>query len=61
MDKYENPTSEFLLPAYSNTNSYLKEIVDQLKIPKKLSFHLKHREFKMSLLTGSKISLPYFV
>ena len=56
---YENPISEFLLPVYSNqkTNSYLKEIADQCKIPKKLSFHVARHTFATTVTLSNGVPI----
>ncbi|GHA30527.1 hypothetical protein GCM10007103_09950 [Salinimicrobium marinum] len=57
--KYENPISEFLLPVYSNqkTNSYLKEIAEQCKIPKKLSFHVARHTFATTVTLSNGVPI----
>ena len=57
--KYENPTSEFLLPVYSNqkTNTYLKEIAGQCKIPKKLSFHVARHTFATTVTLSNGVPI----
>ncbi|MFN4764745.1 site-specific integrase, partial [Gillisia sp. Q332] len=56
---YENPISEFLLPVYSNqkTNSYLKEIADLCKIPKKLSFHVARHTFATTVTLSNGVPI----
>ena len=57
--KYQNPVSEFLLPVYSNqkTNSYLKEIADQCKISKKLSFHVARHTFATTITLSNGVPI----
>ena len=59
LDKYQNPVSEFLLPVYSNqkTNSYLKEIAEQCKIRKKLSFHVARHTFATTITLSNGVPL----
>ena len=59
LDKYRNPVSEFLLPVYSNqkTNSYLKEIADQCKISKKLSFHVARHTFATTITLSNGVPI----
>ncbi|TDN89439.1 site-specific recombinase XerD [Salegentibacter sp. 24] len=56
---YENPISEFLLPVYSNqkTNTYLKEIAGQCKIPKKLSFHVARHTFATTVTLSNGVPI----
>jgi len=56
---YENPISEFLLPVYTNqkTNSYLKEIAAQCKIPKRLSFHVARHTFATTVTLSNGVPI----
>ncbi len=59
LQKYQDPDSEFLLPVYSNqkTNSYLKEIATQCKIPKKLSFHVARHTFATTITLSNGVPI----
>ena len=59
LQKYQDPVSEFLLPVYSNqkTNNYLKEIADQCKIPKKLSFHVARHTFATTITLSNGVPI----
>lgn len=59
LNAYENPTSEFLLPVYSNqkTNTYLKEIANQCKIYKKLSFHVARHTFATTVTLSNGVPI----
>ncbi len=54
-----NPNSEILLPVYSNqkTNTYLKDIANQCKIPKKLSFHVARHTFATTITLSNGVPL----
>lgn len=59
LQKYQDPVSEFLLPVYSNqkTNSYLKEIANQCKIQKKLSFHVARHTFATTITLSNGVPI----
>lgn len=59
LEKYRDPMAEKLLPVYSNqkTNSYLKEIATQCKIPKKLSFHVARHTFATTVTLSNGVPI----
>tara|TARA_R100000935_G_C2710384_1_gene113856 strand:- start:210 stop:509 length:300 start_codon:yes stop_codon:yes gene_type:complete len=59
LEKYKTPLNEVLLPVYSNqkTNSYLKEIASQCKIPKKLSFHVARHTFATTITLSNGVPI----
>lgn len=59
LQKYQDPVSEILLPVYSNqkTNNYLKEIAEQCKIPKKLSFHVARHTFATTITLSNGVPI----
>ncbi|WP_438865976.1 site-specific integrase, partial [Salinimicrobium oceani] len=59
LQKYENPVSQSFLPVYSNqkTNNYLKEIADQCKIQKNLSFHVARHTFATTITQSNGVPI----
>lgn len=61
LNKYETliPNKENLLPIYSNqkTNDYLKEIAAELKIMKKLSFHVARHTFATTITLSNGVPI----
>ncbi len=59
LEKYKSLENELLLPVYSNqkTNNYLKEIAEQCKIQKKLSFHVARHSFATTITLSNGVPI----